>query len=56
MLIKFTFGELAEEIKEKYKKFGNYTYSFTPTGIGDAVRVKSDLADEVLDLSDVEKW
>ncbi len=45
-----------KEIKEKYKKFGNYTYSFTPTGIGDAVRVKSDLTDEVLDLSDVEKW
>jgi len=45
-----------EEIKSRYGKYGGYTYSFTPTGVGYIVTVKSDLTKAKLDLSEVEKW
>ena len=43
-------------IKKKYGEYGLYTYSFTPTGIGDIIKVYSDTAKKTLDLSDVDKW
>lgn len=45
-----------KKIKRKYKQYGLYTYSFTPTGIGDCVEVSSNLCSDTLDLSMVEKW
>jgi hypothetical protein len=44
------------KIKKKHGEYGLFTYSFTPSGIGDTVRVKSHLTEKTLDLSEVEKW
>lgn len=34
----------------------NYTYSFTPTGIGIVVRITNNITKAVLDLSHYEEW
>lgn len=48
--------EWQEAIKTVYGEYGNYDYIFHPTGIGDGVRVYSDLAKVELDLTDVTEW
>ena len=48
--------EWQEKIKDLFGEYGNYTYSFTPTGIGDGVEAWSDLTKTKLDLTDVDTW
>ncbi len=43
-------------IKEIYGKYGTYTYSFTPTGIGNGVKVYSHLVDKEIELTDYDSW
>ncbi len=44
------------KIKKKYGQYGHYEFRFTPTGIGDIIKVYSELSQKTLDLSDVDKW
>ena len=48
--------EWQEKIKDLYGEYGNYTYSFTPTGIGDGIKVKSHLTGLELDITDIDNW
>jgi len=48
--------EWQEKIKGLYGEYGEYTYSFTPTGIGDVIKVKSHLTGLELDITDVDSW
>lgn len=45
-----------EKIKDLYGKCGNFSYIFTPTGIGNVVIVKSELTGLELDLTEIDKW
>ena len=45
-----------EQVKALYGEYGNYTFSFTPTGIGNAVEVYSHLAKIEKDLTDMDSW
>lgn len=45
-----------ESIKKKHREYGLYDYIFTPTGIGVSVKVKSHLTNEILCLTEVNKW
>lgn len=45
-----------DAIKEIYGEYGHFEYRFRPSGIGDGVRVYSDLAKTEIDLTDVESW
>ena len=44
------------KIKKKYGNVGTLTYSFTQTGIGIGVTVKSSICNKSIDLSEYEKW
>lgn len=35
---------------------GSYTYSFTPTSLGTAVKVTDNLSGETIDLTDYDSW
>ncbi len=35
---------------------GEYTFSFSPTGIGTAVRVENSITKEVIDVTDYDSW
>jgi hypothetical protein len=35
---------------------GAYTYMYTPTGLGLIVKIKNNLTEEILDLTDYENW
>ena len=48
--------ERQEKIKDLYGEYGTYTYSFTPTGIGNVIVVKSHLTGLELDITDVDNW
>ena len=50
--------EWQEAINTIYGEYGKYTYSFTPTGIGEIVMVTSDLVGDKypLNLTDVDSW
>jgi hypothetical protein len=48
--------EWQEKIKDLHGEYGNYTYSFTPTGIGDVIKVKSHLTGLELDITDIDNW
>lgn len=48
--------EWQAKIKDLFGEYGSYTYSFTPTGIGDGVEVYSHLTKTKLDLTDVSTW
>ena len=45
-----------KQIKKVFGEYGKYDYIFTPTGIGDVVKVYSHLAKTTLDLTEVENW
>jgi hypothetical protein len=45
-----------EHIKAIYGEYGDYEYRFTSNGIGQIVRVYSELAEVELDLTDVSTW
>ena len=51
-----TLKEWQEKINDLYGEYGNYTYSFTPTGIGDGIKVRSHLTGLELDITDVDNW
>ena len=48
--------EWQEKIKDIFGEYGGYDYTFTPTGIGDVIKVRSHLTNTVLDLTDVGSW
>ena len=48
--------EWQDKIKDIFGEYGLYDYIFTPTGIGDGIRVRSHLSKTELDLTDVDKW
>jgi len=48
--------EWQEKIKDLYGEYGTYTYSFTPTGIGNVIVVKRHLTGLELDITDVDNW
>lgn len=43
-------------IKTIYGEYGNYEYRFRPTGIGNAIYIWSDLANQLIDLTDENSW
>jgi len=45
-----------DHIKAIYGEYGDYEYRFTSNGIGQIVRVYSELAEVELDLTDVSTW
>lgn len=45
-----------KQIKDLYGKFGDFSYTFYPTGIGTKVIVKSDLTGLEKDISHYERW
>jgi hypothetical protein len=48
--------EWQKKIKDLYGEYGHYSYTFSPTGIGNGVIVKSHLTGLELDLTDVDTW
>ncbi len=48
--------EWQDKIKDVFGEYGSYDYIFTPSGIGDAIKVRSHLSNTILDLTDVSKW
>lgn len=48
--------EWKKSIQKKYNKYGVYSYTFTPTGLGTIVEVYSEVSKTKLDLSDIDKW
>ena len=48
--------EWQEKIKDLYGEYGSYTFSFTPTGIGNVIKVKSHLTGLELDITNLENW
>lgn len=48
--------EWQEKIKDLFGEYGSYDYTFTPSGIGDGVRVRSHKTGTTLDLTHVEDW
>lgn len=43
-------------IKKKYGEYGNFSFTFTTTGIGYSVSVYSDLMDESINITDYGCW
>jgi len=50
------YDEWASHIKALYGQYGTFTWSITSYGIGDGIKVYSDLAKTELDLTDVGSW
>ena len=48
--------EWQEHIKEVFGEYGNYEYTFKPTGIGDSLYVYSDIAKISKNFTNVEDW
>jgi len=44
------------KIKKKYGTYGHITYSFTETGIGCSVKIKSSHKDKWKDITDLDIW
>ncbi len=44
------------KIRKEYGEWGSYRYEFTPTGIGDVIKVKSSLTGEKINLTEYDKW
>jgi hypothetical protein len=51
-------NEWQEAIHKIYGEQGLYTYNFTPTGIGEVIKVETAVMGNrhVLELTDVESW
>jgi hypothetical protein len=45
-----------EKIRKKHGEYGHFNFVFSPTGIGDAIKVYSTIAKETLDLTDLSTW
>lgn len=45
-----------EKTKAKYDSYGYITYSFTHTGIGVVVKIKSSHKNKFKDITDVNSW
>lgn len=52
----FKLKEWQEKIKDLFGEYGSYTYSFTPTGIGNGIEAYSHLTKTTLDLTDIDTW
>lgn len=50
------YNEWKEKINDLYGEYGSFTFSFTPTGIGDVIKVKSNLTGLEIDITDVDSW
>jgi hypothetical protein len=48
--------EWKNHIKAIYGSYGDYEYRFSSNGIGENVKVYSELAKITLDLTELEKW
>jgi hypothetical protein len=48
--------EWQETIKKIFGEYGKYDYIFSPTGIGDCVKVYSHITKKTIDLTEVENW
>lgn len=48
--------EWQEHIKAVFGEYGEYTYKFTPTGVGVCIEVYSKLANKCIDLTDLSKY
>ncbi len=48
--------EVLKKIKKKYGTYGHITYMFTPTGIGDVVKMKSSHSEKEYDITDISSW
>lgn len=44
------------KIKRKYGSYGHITYSFTETGIGCCIKIKSSHKDRCKDITDIDSW
>jgi len=49
-------NEWKKSIKEEFGKYGKYDYIFSPTGIGNSVKVYSHINKKTIDLTEVENW
>lgn len=45
-----------EKIKKKYGSYGLITYSFSETGIGCNIKIKSDQSNKIKDITDYKSW
>ena len=45
-----------QKIKDEFGEYGNFTYSFSPTGIGTVVTVYSSILDKTLNLTNYDEW
>jgi hypothetical protein len=50
------FNEWKEKIKDLYGEYGSFTFSFTPNGIGDNIKVKSHLTGLDINITDMDSW
>jgi len=48
--------EFKQKIKKKYKTCGFISYCFTPTGIGNVVKVRSSHDRKWVDITDLGNW
>ena len=48
--------EWQDAIKKVFGEYGSFDYIFTPTGVGNCVKVYSHLAKTELELTDVDSW
>lgn len=44
------------KLETKHKRYGKYRFEFSSSGIGEVVKVKSDLTHKKLNLTDYDKW
>lgn len=51
-----SFEEFAEYIKKSTGKHGNYTFSFTPTGIGNSITVIDNNSGMKKNITDIDSW
>lgn len=49
-------SEWKKKIKDLYGEYGYFTYSFSPTGIANSIKVYSHLAKIEQDITDLDNW
>lgn len=50
------YDEWKEKIKDLYGKYGQFEFTFSPTGIGNGIKIYSKLAKISIDVTDVDSW